>query len=238
VKYLCCVRLSAQTHELKKLRPDVAIGPDDISSVVLCSCAQSVCCPLTSLFNLSLSQGVLPGDWKISNVIPVYKSGDTALTSNYRPISMLSFCSKILERIIHSNLMEPLVEHHLLLHRQFSFCPGSSTQEAIFTAVKDWHDILEGGGGVACIFLYLLKAFDSLPHDPIVNSLLCVGVSGILHSWFASYLINRKQRVFLDGFSSDTVKVMSRVPQGSIMGPLLLSLSVDTINHQQIANLQ
>ena len=146
--------------ELRKLRPDVATGPDDISSVVFRSCAQSVCCTLTSLFNLSLSQGVVPDDWKISNVTPLYKSGDTALTSNYRPISLLSFCSKILERIIHNKLMK-------LSDRQFGFHLGSSTQEAILTAVKDWHNILEGGGSVACVFLELSKAFDSLPHDLI-----------------------------------------------------------------------
>ena len=113
--------------EPRELRPDVAMGPDDIFSVVLRSCAQSVCCQLTSLFNLSLSQGVVPDDWKISNVTPVYKSGDTALTSNYRPISLLLLCSKILERIIHNKLMKHLVEHHLLSDRQFGFHPGSST---------------------------------------------------------------------------------------------------------------
>ena len=90
--------------ELRKLRPDVAIGLDDIFSMVLRSCAQSLCYPLTSIFNLSLSQGVVPDDWKISNVTPVYKSGDTALTSNYRPISLLSLYSQILERIIHNKL--------------------------------------------------------------------------------------------------------------------------------------
>ena len=221
--------------ELRKLRPDVTTGPVDISSVVLRSCAQSLCYPHTSLFNLSLSQGVVPDDWKISNVTPFYKSGETALMSNYRPISLLSLCSKILERIIHNKFMKHLVEHNLLLDRQFGFRPGSSTQEAILTAVNDWHDILEGGGSVACVFLDLSKAFNSLPHDLIVNSLLSVGVCGILHTWFVSYLTNRKQRVVLDGFSSDTVKVTSGVPQGSILGPLLYILAVDTINRLPIS---
>ena len=113
--------------ELRKLSLDVATEPDDISSVVLRSCTQSLGYPLTSPFNLSLSQGVVPDDWKISNVTPVYKSGDTALTSNYRPISLLSLCSKILERIIHNKLMKHLVEHDLLSGRLFGFRPGSST---------------------------------------------------------------------------------------------------------------
>ena len=108
-------------------------------------------------------------------------------------------------------------------------------KEAILTAVKDWHDILEGGS-VACVFLDLSKAFDSLPHDLIVNSLLRVGVCGILHSCFVSCLTNRKQRVVLDGFSSDTVKVTSAVPQGSSLGPLLFILAVDTINRLPISS--
>ena len=124
------------------------------------------------------------------------------------------------------------MEHHLLSDRQFGFLPGSSTLEAILTAVKDWHDILKGGGSIACVFLDLSKAFDSLPHDLIVNSLLRVGVCGILHSWFVSYLTNRKQRVVLDGFSSDTVKVTSGIPQGTILGP------PGSGHHQPLAYLQ
>ena len=154
----------------------------------------------------------------------------TALTSNYRPISLLSLCSKILEIIIH-NKWNTISGGTPFTVGQTVWLPlGSSTQEAILTAVKDWHDILESGGSVACVFLDLSKAFDSHPHDLIVNCLLCVGVCGILHSWFVSFLANRKQRVVLDGFSSDTVKVTSGVPQGSILGPLLFILSVDNIN--------
>ena len=84
-------------------------------------------------------------------------------------------------------------------------------------------------------FLIYQRLYDSLPHDLIVNSLLRVGVCGILHSWL-SYLTNRNQRVVLDGFSSDTVKVTSGVPQGSILGLLLFILAVETINRLPISS--
>ena len=140
------------------------------------------------------------------------KAGDPALASNYRPISLLSLVSKLLERFIHNALLEHVLEYGHLSPKQFGFCPGSSTQEAILAATHDWHEALERHNSVACVFFDLSKAFDSLPHSLVLASLAKVGVCGTLYSWFQSYLSGRQQQVVLNGVSSQPARVTSGVP--------------------------
>lgn len=156
--------------------------------------------------------------------------------SNYRPISLLPLVSKVLERQVYNAIMSHLVEHGLLSDMQFGFRPGASTQEAILAATQAWHGVLEKGGSVACVFLDLSKAFDSLPHSLILHSLSRVGICGELHSWIADYLTGRSQRVVLHGAESPAVSVSSGVPQGSILGPLLFILSVDMLASLSISS--
>ncbi len=91
------------------MRQDVASGPDGISSRMLRGCAGSICSFLSSLFNVSLSSGMVPVEWKLSNITPVFKNGDSSVASNYRPISLLSLPSKLLERLIHVRLMSNMI---------------------------------------------------------------------------------------------------------------------------------
>ena len=154
-----------------------------------CPNDQGLCCePLALLFGKSLSTGSVPLG-KSSTITPNFKAGDPALASNYRPISLLSLVSKLLERFIHNALLEHVLH---LSPKQFGFCPGSSTQEAILAATHDWHEALERHNSVACVFFDLSKAFDSLPHSLVLASLAKVSVCGTLYSWFQSYLSGRQ----------------------------------------------
>ena len=164
---------------IQTLKPKSASGPDGISTLMLKGCSSSIS---PSLFNQSLSDGVVPTDWKLSNVTPVYKADDPKLANNYRPISLLSIPSKILERIVHNKLLQYLLENNLLSPSQFGFIPQSSTQEALVTAVNDWHQYLDSGLETASIFFDLSKAFDVLPHSAILQALANVGVHGPLYS--------------------------------------------------------
>ena len=123
----------------------------------------------------------------------------------------------------------------MLSDHQFGFRPGSSTQEAILSAIRDWHTSLEKQRSVGCIFFDLSKAFDSLPHQLVLDSLAACGVSGSLLQWFVNYLDGCWQRVVLDGVSSGRVRVRSGVPQGSILGPLLFIISVDSLLRQSFS---
>ena len=210
-----------------RLRPKVACGPDGITCRMIKKCASVISEPLASIFNCSLETGCLPLEWKHSNIVPIFKSGDPAAVGNYRPISLLSITSKLLERLIHNALLSHVIENKLISDKQFGFRPGSSTQEAILSATRDWHETMERKESVACIFFDLSKAFDSLPHHLVLDTLARCGVFGPLLRWFQCYLSERWQPVVLDGECSEKELVRSGVPQGSILGPLLFILTVD-----------
>ena len=197
--------------------------------------ASSVAPQLSALFNLSLSSGSVPTDWKLSNITPVYKAGDPSLVSNYCPISLPSLPSKILERIVYNKLLDYLLSNSLLSRSLFGFWPSSTTQEALISAITDWHKLLDSKANVAAVFFDLSKAFDSIPHSSILNALSGVGISGSLHRLFASYLSYRRQCVVLDGCSSTPAAISSGVPQGSILGPLLFILYMDSITIVQLS---
>ena len=150
-----------EDNKLTKVK--YASGSDGISSVMLKGCVGSICSYLSTLFNCSLSLGRVPQDWKTLNITPISRVNRLSFPTSYRPIFLLSIVSKILEHIIHNSLMLHVLQHAFLSARQFGFRPGSSTQEVILSATRDWHEILERKGCVVCVFFNLSKAFDSLP---------------------------------------------------------------------------
>ena len=144
--------------------------------------ATAIASSLTKLFNRSLSLGQFPTDWKLSNITPVPKGGDPKLVSNYRPISLLSLPSKILECIIYNRLLSHLLTNSLLSNSQFGFRPCSSTQEALIATTTSWHQYLDEKQSVGAVFFDLSKAFDSVPHSGILRALTRIGVTGFLHT--------------------------------------------------------
>ena len=138
--------------------------------------------------------------------------------------------SKVLECLIHSKLLNYILSNDLLSNCQHGFRPCSSTQEALLLATNDWHNLLSFNKQVAVVFFDIHKAFDSVPHHLLINSLMDFGVSGPLLTWFKSYLSNRKQRVVLDGESSALLPVTSGIPQGSILDPLLFMIYMNSIS--------
>ena len=142
----------------------------------------------------------------------------------------MSTCgAKLLERIVHNRLLHHLTTNSILSSRQFGFRPGSSTQEALLFATHDWQRYLDLGLSSVALFLDMSKAFDKVPHHQLLRSLSSVGVSGPLLDWFKSYLFQRSQRVILNGHSSTSLPVTSGVPQGSILGPLLFILYINSL---------
>ena len=185
-------------HEevLKLLSPhmtNTASGPDGISGTMLRQTAASIAPALTNLFNLSLSSSTVPDEWKLSIVTPIFKAGDASEASNYRPISLLSLISKALERCIHSRITDFLLRNNLLADCQYDLRPKSSTQDALLTITRDWHEKLSTNRQVAAVFFDIRKAFDSVPHHHLLKSLADIGITGQLHQWFVIYLCGRLQ---------------------------------------------
>ena len=204
-------------------------GWDDFPTFVLKKCSDSLLQPLTHLINCSLQSGIFPDELKLARVVPIFKAGDPAQVSNYRPISVLTTFSKIIENIVYNHLLDFLSKNEALYEYQFGFRPSHSTQQAIITLVDRITKSLDNGNFAVAILLDLKKAFDTVDHKILLKKLYAYGIRGIFLKWFESYLSGRTQYVVFDGVQSETHRVDCGVPQGSILGPLLFILNMNDI---------
>ena len=132
--------------------------------------------PLTFIINLSLETGVVPSEWKVAKVIPLYKSGSQAEIDNYRPISILPTLSKILEKIVYKQLMAHLERHNLLFEYQFGFRPNRSTELAVTYFTDFIRKEADSGKATGAVFIDLTKAFDTISHSIMLSKLSRYGV--------------------------------------------------------------
>ncbi len=153
---------------LKSLKANKSCGTDNITPRMLKSMANSVSLPLANIFNHSLSTGEFPSEWKRARVVPVPKGGNAKLLSNYRPISILPSASKLLEKHVKSILEEHLIQHCPISTRQWGFMRARSTVSALIQVVDDWSKAIDNKSEVAVVFLDIRKAFDTVPHLPLL----------------------------------------------------------------------
>ena len=204
-------------------------GHDELPPFVAKTCMEGYIEPITHLVNESLKSGIFPSELKLARVVPIFKSGDPSLLTNYRPISVLSFFSKILEKIVYNIVFDFLCENEILYDYQFGFRSKHSTQQALITLVDNVTKSLDGSNIVISLFIDLKKAFDTVQHRILLRKLYAYGIRGILLKWFESYLTDRSQYVIYDGVESEIRPVECGVPQGSILGPLLFIISMNDI---------
>ena len=214
---------------LSHLDATKACGPDLISPRLLKEGASILAHPFSIIFNRSLRQGYFPFVWKDANLTPIHKKDDRSLPSIFRPISLLSQTSKAMERCVHKYLCNYVVSNQILTPLQSGFVSGDSTTFQLIHTYHHFCQAVDSGKEVRAVFCDISKAFYRVWHRGLLHKLSGIGCSEPILKWFSSYLTGRGQRVVLNGQTSDWASVLARVPQGSILGPLLFLIYINDI---------
>ena len=223
----------------RKLKPKTSSGQDNISTKLLKETITEIATPLTHIFNTTFTTGIIPDSQKIAKILPIHKAGNKIKLNNYRPISLLPSHSKLLEKMVCTQLLSFLEKNNVLYEHQYGFRRNRSTIQPIIKLLRDIaeENDMKTKNITTAVFLDLSKAFDTLSHDKLLKKLHHCGIRGLSNDWFRNYLQNRKQYVSLEGTNSNLSAIQLGVPQGSILGPILFLIYINDIQHATTLNL-
>lgn len=206
---------------------DSASGPDGIPVTLLKSCASELCHPIRLIWEESFHSGKVPQFYKETHISPLYKKGDRAKAVNYRPVALTSHIIKIYERILRKIMVKFIDDNKILCNNQHGFRSGRSCLTQLLSHFDDIVLGLSKGADTDAIYLDYAKAFDKVDHRLLLDKLRRYGFHEKLLQWIESFLSDRLQNVVLGGISSLAAAIISGVPQGSVLGPLLFILFIN-----------
>ena len=224
-----CFTPAAVMKYIKLLKANSGGGPDGLPAVFFKNTADCISYPLAMLFNLSMQTADIPPVWKLASITPIFKKGSPSDPANYRPISLTCIACKIIEAGIKDSLLNHMHSSGLLNASQHGFLKNKSTTTQLLECCSDWNVALKSKKSVDVIYLDYAKAFDSVVHSKLIAKLLSYGLSIMLVEWINSFLVGRSQFVRIGSSISNYCDVLSGVPQGSVLGPILFIIYVNDI---------
>ena len=218
--------------ECMKIISSLKITKQDVNSIPVpifksfSACFIDVLC---DIINMAFSNGIFPDSLKIAFTIPIFKKGDKFVITNFRPISLLPFMSKIFEKCLYNRLLNFLSDNQILNQNQYGFLRGKSTEDAMVDLMKHLHQSLNSKLSRVNIFIDFRKAFDTLNHNILLRKLNAYGIRGPPLKLIQNYLFNRKQFVKINNTFSSVGNITLGIPQGSVLGPLLYLIYVNDL---------